>query len=122
MVIPSSRFSKTVATGRRVPRKTHAPLTFPGTLSTAGHCDQSSAIAVSPFLLSQPESLGSTRTGVNTPEFPIWGRWRGLDPWTPPPVQLSPFRTQTTRQPTSKGLRPKSLRPLAAPYRVENHV
>src|SRR5437899_11818443 len=44
MVSPSSRFSNTAETGMRVPRKTHAPLTFPGTLSTAGHCDQSSAI------------------------------------------------------------------------------
>lgn len=41
MVIPSSRFSKTVATGIRVPRKTHAPLILPGSLSTARHCDQS---------------------------------------------------------------------------------
>src|SRR5271167_4082847 len=44
MLAPASMFSKTVATGIRVPRKTHAPLTFPGTLSTATHCDQSSAI------------------------------------------------------------------------------
>src|SRR6267154_2309353 len=34
---PSSRSSKTAATGIRVPRKTHAPLTFPAALSTAGH-------------------------------------------------------------------------------------
>jgi len=32
-----------MATGIRVPLKTQAPLTFPGMLSTAGHCDQSSA-------------------------------------------------------------------------------
>src|SRR5262249_42890451 len=44
-VRPSSKFSKTAATGIRVPRNTHAPLTFPGTLSTAGHFDQSSNIA-----------------------------------------------------------------------------
>jgi hypothetical protein len=31
------------ATGKRVSRNTHAPLTLPGMLSTAGHCDQSSA-------------------------------------------------------------------------------
>src|SRR5204862_5241649 len=43
MVIPSSRFSKTTATGVRVPLNTHAPLTLPGTLSTAWHSDQSSA-------------------------------------------------------------------------------
>jgi hypothetical protein len=30
-------------TGIRVPFNTHAPLTLPGTLSTAGHCDQSRA-------------------------------------------------------------------------------
>src|SRR5271157_4530746 len=48
---PASRFSKTVATGIRVPLKTHAPLRRPGTLSTAGHCDQSRvavAMACSP--------------------------------------------------------------------------
>jgi hypothetical protein len=44
MVRPSSRFSNTAATGMRVPRKTQAPLRFPGTLSTAEHCDQSSGI------------------------------------------------------------------------------
>ena len=33
----------TVATGRRVPLNTQAPLTLPGMLSTAGHWDQSSA-------------------------------------------------------------------------------
>src|SRR3984885_5031873 len=38
---PASRFSKMADTGIRVPFKTHAPLTLPGTLSTAGHCDQS---------------------------------------------------------------------------------
>jgi hypothetical protein len=43
----ASRFSKIVATGRRVPRKTHAPLTFPGTLSTAAHFVQSSAMRAS---------------------------------------------------------------------------
>jgi hypothetical protein len=30
MLAPASRFSKTVATGMRAPRNTHAPLTFPG--------------------------------------------------------------------------------------------
>src|SRR5947208_567595 len=43
MVIPSSRFSNTAETGIRVPRNTHAPLIFPGTLSTAEHFDQSRA-------------------------------------------------------------------------------
>src|SRR5260370_12792449 len=38
---PASRFSKIADTGIRVPFNTHAPLTLPGTLSTAGHCDQS---------------------------------------------------------------------------------
>ena len=32
---PASRFSKIVATGMRVPRSTQAPLTLPGTLSSA---------------------------------------------------------------------------------------
>jgi hypothetical protein len=38
----ASRFSNTAETGMRVLRNTHAPLRRPGTLSTAGHCDQSS--------------------------------------------------------------------------------
>src|ERR1035438_7089105 len=44
MLIPASRFSKRTFAGVRVPRSTHAPLTLPGTLSTAGHCDQSSIV------------------------------------------------------------------------------
>src|SRR5712671_4754357 len=44
------RFSKIAETGTRVPRKTQAPLTFPGMLSTAGHCDQS-RLAISHLLL-----------------------------------------------------------------------
>ncbi len=47
-MLRSSRFSMTVATGRRVPLNTQAPLTFPGILSTAGHWDQSSAAMNSP--------------------------------------------------------------------------
>jgi hypothetical protein len=38
---PSSRFSKSAATGTRVPRNTHAPLTRSGSRSTAGQDDQS---------------------------------------------------------------------------------
>jgi hypothetical protein len=37
---PASRFSKTSETGMRVFLNTQAPLTFPGMLSTAGHCDR----------------------------------------------------------------------------------
>src|SRR5262249_29779824 len=49
MVIPSSRFSKPIATGVRVPLNPQAPLTLPGMLSTAGQRDQSSdAIRRSP--------------------------------------------------------------------------
>lgn len=44
---PHSRFSKIVATGIRVSLNTHAPLSLPGTLSTAGHCDQSRTVIVS---------------------------------------------------------------------------
>src|SRR5260370_4638545 len=40
---PASIFSKMTEAGMRVPLSTQAPLTFPGMLSTAGHCDQSSA-------------------------------------------------------------------------------
>src|SRR5262249_14831896 len=41
ILAPASRFSKVADTGIRVALRTHAPLTLPGTLSTAGHCDQS---------------------------------------------------------------------------------
>jgi len=41
MFAPASRFSNTADTGMRVSLNTQAPLSLPGTLSTAGHCDQS---------------------------------------------------------------------------------
>jgi hypothetical protein len=43
MVMPSSRFSKTIVMGVHVPLNTQAPLTLPGMLSTAEHWDQSRA-------------------------------------------------------------------------------
>src|SRR5712664_1649781 len=49
MVIPSSKFSKTTATGVRVPLNTQAPLTLPGMLSTTAHWDQSSAAMIDSF-------------------------------------------------------------------------
>src|SRR5689334_5768276 len=39
-----------VATGKRVPLNTQAPLTLPGMLSTAGHRDQSSTATRTPSL------------------------------------------------------------------------
>ncbi len=51
MLMPSSRFSKTVATGRRVPRSTHAPLTLPGTLSTAALSASTAGACGDSFLL-----------------------------------------------------------------------
>src|SRR5208282_686340 len=60
MVMPASRFSKTVATGNRVPRNTQAPLLLPGTLSTAGHWDQSSAAMTgAPFHYPSPNAAES---------------------------------------------------------------
>ena len=51
-VAPSSIFSNSASTGRRVPLKTHAPLTLSGDLSTAGHVFQSSmAVTISVGLL-----------------------------------------------------------------------
>jgi hypothetical protein len=48
-------FSKIAATGIRVPRSTHAPLTLPGMLSTARHWDQSRfAIAGPPGFQNRP--------------------------------------------------------------------
>src|SRR5579859_2177447 len=43
MLAPAAKLSKITETGMRVPLSTQAPLTLPGMLSTAGHCDQSSA-------------------------------------------------------------------------------
>jgi hypothetical protein len=37
MLAPEAMFSKIADTGIRVPFKTQAPLTLPGTLSTASH-------------------------------------------------------------------------------------
>src|SRR5437016_585495 len=51
MVAPCSKFSKTVEMGNLVPRKTHAPLIFSGSLSTPGHCDQSRAMLTSLILI-----------------------------------------------------------------------
>jgi hypothetical protein len=50
IVAPASRFSKTVFAGILVPRKSHAPLTLPGMLSTAGHWDQSRVAILFAFL------------------------------------------------------------------------
>jgi hypothetical protein len=69
---PASKFSNTVATGIRVSLNTHAPLTLPGMLSTAGHWDQSRfAIFVPSFhrnLVPQFDSVvtrGKTRAGAS---------------------------------------------------------
>lgn len=64
---PYSRFSKMTAMGIRVPRNTHAPLSLPGTLSTAGHCDQSSVAAIpNSFLpLSSVEDRRASVTHFN---------------------------------------------------------
>src|SRR5450755_1771589 len=51
ILAPDSRFSKTVDTGIRVSLNTHAPLRLPGTLSTAGHCDQSRAAMFLPLFI-----------------------------------------------------------------------
>lgn len=45
------KLSNTVETGIRVFVKTYAPLRLPGMLSTAGHCDQSSVVAIAKLLL-----------------------------------------------------------------------
>src|ERR1043166_3739997 len=60
---PASRLSKIADTGIRVPFNTHAPLTLPGILSTAGHCDQSRfAMAWAPILsiALQPQKAKAT--------------------------------------------------------------
>jgi len=79
MLAPAFRFSKMTETGMRVPLSTHAPLTFPGMLSTAGHCDQSSAAmegfsfrsfyTKSPFVGVVPKTEAQ-----KDPPFPACGR------------------------------------------------
>src|ERR1039458_2358704 len=61
MLEPASRFSNTVATGIRVPRNTHAPLRLSGTLSTAGHCDQSRVAISIPSYSSYLETVSRQR-------------------------------------------------------------
>src|SRR5450755_333709 len=69
-VAPASRFSNTAETGIRVLRNTHAPLKRSGTLSAAGHWDQSRAAMFLPlcYLKSthgrkQRTSIGEVGTG-----------------------------------------------------------
>src|ERR1700690_610544 len=66
---PASRFSKIADTGIRVPFNTHAPLTLPGTLSTAGHCDQSR------FAMDRNSWLEHSFIRIQESR-PIWGRGR----------------------------------------------
>src|SRR5450755_2734620 len=70
MLEPASRFSKTVATGIRVSLNTHAPLRLSGTLSTAGHCDQS---RVAMFVPSFHRSV-LPRFGGGVTRAQAWGR------------------------------------------------
>ena len=65
---PSSRFWKSAATGTRVPRNTQAPLTRWGSLSTAGHEDQSIIRSTS----RPPCPLNGIRT-LHSPEAPAAG-------------------------------------------------
>src|ERR1700737_3109136 len=66
IVAPASRFSNTRETGMRVSLNTHAPLTFPGMLSTAGHWDQSRlAIIILPFFHRKPFTTIFAEAGVS---------------------------------------------------------
>jgi hypothetical protein len=47
------RIFNTVWSGTRVPFRTHASLAFPGTLSTAGHWDQSSCAIANPSIIER---------------------------------------------------------------------
>jgi len=85
----------------RVFLNTQAPLTFPGMLSTAGHCDQSSAIVLPSFSLSQktvesrPTGSGTALQGKNLASQPF--TVTGLD--NPATLSLAPRGTplyQTT--------------------------
>src|SRR6266566_1877692 len=68
MLAPASRFSKTADTGILVSRNTHAPLSLPGTLSTAGHCDQSRAAIVNLLFVILAQSPARRFDGVTGTE------------------------------------------------------
>src|SRR6266487_3820750 len=66
MVMPSSKFSNTMATGVRVDVNTHAPLTLPGMRSTPGHWDQSrEGITEPPYIIQFTVSAPDGHTGVS---------------------------------------------------------
>src|SRR5260370_2450477 len=64
MLASAFRFSKMTETGMRVPLSTQAPLTFPGMLSTAGHCDQSRA-ATEGFSFRSCYTLSRVRADIS---------------------------------------------------------
>src|ERR1022692_3997320 len=66
MVAPASRFSNTIETGMRVSLNTQAPLTLPGMLSTAGHCNQSSVAILNSCSLSSVKDIRASVTVVAT--------------------------------------------------------
>src|SRR5271157_2023036 len=86
MVAPASRFSNTADTGIRVSRNTHAPLSLPGTLSTAGHWDQSrvAMFFTLPFLSTTVRRRrhaldDGARAWASSARLSASGfRWRGL--------------------------------------------
>jgi len=83
---PASRFSKIVATGMRVPRSTQAPLTLPGTLSTAAHCDQSSAA----IRLFQCPTFSRQTQWLRPSRFLVWHSDASGCPRLSPPMQSTP--------------------------------
>src|ERR1035441_7314185 len=74
ILAPPSRFSKMADTGIRVPFKTHAPLTLPGTLSTAGHSDQLRLAICSNSLFQAPGPGAQSARMLNWSHPMLWSK------------------------------------------------
>jgi len=116
---PASIFSKIAATGIRVPRSTHAPLTLPGMLSTAGHCDQSRlAIVGSLNLRIAPACSGRKKTtgsGVHWPGPPGAGSMLRDAAWISSTSARSRVRPEASFAAIRSSFEIKNaLRPVAA--------
>src|SRR5260370_10007711 len=97
MLAPASRFWKTMATGIRVSLKTQAPLTFPGMLSTAGHCDQSSA-ATEGFSFRSFYTLSWVSAECEGPTVPTPRAVRRIREWKARKLRRSRWSAQSRRR------------------------
>ncbi len=92
----------------RVPRSTHAPLTFPAMLSTAGHCDHSSA-AKERFSFRSFYTLSWVSAECEGPTVPTPRAIRRIREWKPRKLRRSRWSAQSRRRriaPVRRPMRP----------------